>query len=193
MSLGKFKRKYLNHDEITLLLDAIKDSSLAPRDKCMIYLSYIHGLRVSELTGLMISDLDLTTGNVFIRRLKRGMSTQQPLTQIEKKLLRDWLSIRNTMVGDRCPWLFVTKDGERMSRQRFYYIIRQLGKKAKLSVSVHPHMLRHSCGYTLANHGADTRLIQDYLGHRNIRHTVLYTAANANRFGRLWRVGKKTF
>ncbi|ECZ4168724.1 tyrosine-type recombinase/integrase, partial [Salmonella enterica] len=56
-----------------------------------------------------------------------------------------------------------------------------------ISVNIHPHMLRHACGYALANQGMDTRLIQDYLGHRNIRHTVLYTASNVERFRKVWQ------
>jgi type 1 fimbriae regulatory protein FimB len=66
-------------------------------------------------------------------------------------------------------------------------MIRDYGRNAGLSVASHPHMLRHACGYALADQGADTRLIQDYLGHRNIQHTVQYTATNPARFERLWR------
>ena len=64
--------------------------------------------------------------------------------------------------------------------------MRSYGKTAGLEVAVHPHMLRHACGFALADQGADTRLIQDYLGHRSIQHTVLYTAANPARFDKLW-------
>jgi site-specific recombinase XerD len=73
-----------------------------------------------------------------------------------------------------------------MTRQAVNYLVAVIGKGAGLSVHVHPHMLRHSCGYALANKGCDTRLIQDYLGHRNIRHTQLYTRTSAARFERLW-------
>ncbi|CAI2014251.1 Tyrosine recombinase XerD [Serratia quinivorans] len=65
-------------------------------------------------------------------------------------------------------------------------MLREYGRRAGLEVEAHPHMLRHACGYALADNGADTRVIQDYLGHRNIQHTVLYTAANAGRFRDLW-------
>ena len=61
------------------------------------------------------------------------------------------------------------------------------GELAGLPVEAHPHMLRHACGFALADQGADTRLIQDYLGHRNFQHTVKYTATNPARFERLWR------
>ncbi|MFZ5179114.1 tyrosine-type recombinase/integrase, partial [Enterobacter kobei] len=62
---------------------------------------------------------------------------------------------------------------------------------AGLSLCSHPHMLRHACGFALADRGVDTRLIQDYLGHRNIRHTVRYTASNAERFEGVWRLKNK--
>jgi type 1 fimbriae regulatory protein FimB len=68
-----------------------------------------------------------------------------------------------------------------------YFSILQYGEKAKLPVVDHPHMLRHACGFALADQGADTRLIQDYLGHRNIQHTVRYMATNPARFEKLWR------
>ena len=66
-------------------------------------------------------------------------------------------------------------------------LLAKLSAAAELPLRAHPHMLRHACGFALADQGADTRLIQDYLGHRNIQHTVRYTAANPVRFERLWR------
>ncbi|MBR8839513.1 MAG: tyrosine-type recombinase/integrase [Stigonema ocellatum SAG 48.90 = DSM 106950] len=66
-------------------------------------------------------------------------------------------------------------------------MLRELAKRAGLPLAAHPHMLRHACGYALADQGADTQLIQDYLGHRNIQHTVRYTATNPERFGKLWK------
>src|SRR6266851_6035172 len=74
-----------------------------------------------------------------------------------------------------------------LSRKTAWLMIRDYGKLADLPVEAHPHMLRHACGFALADQGADTRLIQDYLGHRNIQHTVMYTATNPARFERLWR------
>ncbi len=74
-----------------------------------------------------------------------------------------------------------------MSRQSINYLVEQNGIRAKLNFKVNPHMRRHSTGYYLANKGCDTRLIQDYLGHRNITHTVRYTQTAAHRFEGLWR------
>jgi type 1 fimbriae regulatory protein FimB len=82
--------------------------------------------------------------------------------------------------------LFLSERGP-MTRQAINYLVGKIGHRAGLPVHVHPHMLRHSCGYALANKGCDTRLIQDYLGHRNIRHTQLYTRTAAVRFEGLWR------
>lgn len=76
----------------------------------------------------------------------------------------------------------LSRKGNPLSRQQFYHIISTSGGNAGVSLEIHPHMLRHSCGFALANMGIDTRLIGDYLGHRNIRHTVWYTASNAGRF-----------
>lgn len=152
----------------------------------MITLAYIHGLRASEVTGLKISDIDLLSGKIFIRRLKNGFSTQHPLLKDELELLGQWFGIRPPDGG---TWLFPGKNGNPLRRQRFYQIINQHGEKAGLALRIHPHMLRHGCGYELAEQGMDTRLIQDYLGHRNIRHTVHYTAGNAGRFVRLWGGG----
>jgi len=73
-----------------------------------------------------------------------------------------------------------------LDRRTVWALLRNYGKMAGLELEVHPHMLRHACGFALADQGADTRLIQDYLGHRSIQHTVLYTAANPARFGKLW-------
>jgi type 1 fimbriae regulatory protein FimB len=82
---------------------------------------------------------------------------------------------------------FVSERRSPLSRKTVWAAICTYGKKAELSVPAHPHMLRHACGFALADQGADTRLIQDFLGHRNIQHTVMYTATNPARFEKLWR------
>lgn len=73
-----------------------------------------------------------------------------------------------------------------MSRQQVRELIKKYSLQAGISIVAHPHMLRHGCGYALANMGKDTRLIQDFLGHMNIRHTVLYTTTNSQRFSLVW-------
>jgi type 1 fimbriae regulatory protein FimB len=82
---------------------------------------------------------------------------------------------------------FISERRSPLSRKTVWFMIDRYGELAGLSVDAHPHMLRHACGFALADQGADTRLIQDYLGQRNIQHTVKYTATNPARFERLWR------
>jgi len=83
--------------------------------------------------------------------------------------------------------LFLSNRRGKLSRKTAWLAIRNYCEQAGLPLPAHPHMLRHACGFALADQGADTRLIQDYLGHRNIQHTVIYTASNPARFEKLWR------
>jgi type 1 fimbriae regulatory protein FimB len=82
---------------------------------------------------------------------------------------------------------FISERRKPFYRSAVNYLLQQYSAAAALPLTAHPHMLRHACGFALADQGADTRLIQDYLGHRNIQHTVKYTATNPARFEKLWR------
>ncbi|EAX5602887.1 integrase [Salmonella enterica subsp. enterica] len=181
-------RKYISDMEWDKFFNAITDSVNEVRDKTMFKMAYRHGLRVSELIGIKITDLDISGRTVYIRRLKNGFSTIHPLQEETCILISRWLEKRSgyTLHNDN-DWLFVSVRGERLSRQWVYKLSQKYGKKAGISLKIHPHMLRHACGYALANQGLDTRLIQDYLGHRNITHTVRYTASNPARFIRVWK------
>ena len=185
------QRKYLTQTEVEGLLDFAKQGSHPERDYCLIYMSFIHGFRVSEACGLRLSDVDLKGGSLYIRRMKNGFSTSHPLLRNEMRAIRAWLKVRKTFPGAESDWLFLSRQGGQLTRQRVYQIINRLGALARISVVSHPHMLRHACGFALADRGIDTRLIQDYLGHRNIRHTVRYTASNAERFEGVWRLKSK--
>ncbi|EDD5390492.1 tyrosine-type recombinase/integrase [Salmonella enterica subsp. enterica serovar Enteritidis] len=180
-------RKYITDAEWLAFFEAITGSATETRDKAMFKVAYRHGLRVSELTGLKVTDLDMTGKTIFIRRLKNGFSTIHPLQIETYQFISDWLDIRKTYVANDISWLFVSRDGKRLSRQWIYRLSGKYSQKSGIPVKVHPHMLRHACGYALANQGLDTRLIQDYLGHRNISHTVRYTASNPNRFIKVWQ------
>jgi type 1 fimbriae regulatory protein FimB len=180
-------RKHLTLGEVGRLLLQAAAGRAPERDTCLIWMGFIHGCRVSELTGLRLADLDMDDGCLYISRLKNGLSTTHPLETTEKRLLQRWLEKRQSCRNlDDQDWLFLSQKGYRLSRQRIFRMLREYGRRAGLDVEAHPHMLRHACGYALADNGADTRVIQDYLGHRNIQHTVLYTAANAGRFRDLW-------
>lgn len=180
-------RKFLTQKEVNLLIKAVSDGRTGKRDSCLILLAFRHGYRISELLNLTFNDLDLEEGRINIRRLKNGLSTIHPLLNDELLALKIWCEERTTWKSDVEPdAVFISSRGSRLSRKQAWRIIRLAGEKAGTSTSTHPHMLRHACGYELAERGTDTRLIQDYLGHRNIRHTVRYTASNAARFVGLW-------
>lgn len=180
------RRKFLTQEEVSLLLNAATGAT-ADRDRCLILLGFRHGMRVSELLDLRLQDLDLRGGRINIRRLKNGFSTVHPLMDDECRALQAWLQVRSDQKNSAgSDLLFPSRRGTRLSRQHAYRIIRRYGELAGSPTAIHPHMLRHACGYELAERGADTRLIQDYLGHRNIRHTVRYTASNAGRFVGIW-------
>ncbi|EGM3814783.1 tyrosine-type recombinase/integrase [Escherichia coli] len=180
------KRKYLSEKEVHCLLKAAAENQYSVRDYCMISMAFIHGLRVSELVNLKVDDYDSLSAQLNIKRLKNGFCTIQPLLPDENELLQCWLDERKTWDGHESCWLFLSKNGGPLSRQRFWQLLRKYGDEAHLTIKVHPHMLRHACGFNLAERGNDTRLIQDYLGHRNIRHTVHYTASNPERFRNAW-------
>jgi type 1 fimbriae regulatory protein FimB len=179
-------RKHLVSAEVQKLMDAAKGSRNAARDRCLLLLMFRHGLRVSEACGLVLSQVDTESRILHVKRLKEGLSTTHPLRGDEIKAIKTWLAIRAKMKPDTDAFFISERRGP-LSRKTAWVMIRHYGELAGLPVDAHPHMLRHACGFALADQGADTRLIQDYLGHRNIQHTVMYTATNPARFERLWR------
>ncbi len=186
MSNSKNDRKHLTQHEVDKLLAAVKGSRNPERDRCLLFMMFRHGLRVSEACGLKLSQVDIESRVLHVSRLKKGLSTSHPIRSEEVRIIKAWLVERKKMqpVTDD---LFISERGNQLNRRTAWQMIRKYGEEAGLLVDAHPHMLRHACGFALADQGADTRLIQDYLGHRNIQHTVRYTATNPARFGKLWR------
>jgi type 1 fimbriae regulatory protein FimB len=177
------KRDFLTEGEMNHLLTAARRGRHGARDYLMVLLTFRHGLRVSELIDIRLRDLDLITARLYVRRRKGSLSTTQPVEGDELRAIRAYLRER---VQTNAPYLFLGERGP-LTRQAVNYLLKEIGQRAELGIHVHPHMLRHSTGYYLANKGYDTRLIQDYLGHKNITHTVKYTRTAASRFEGLWR------
>ena len=178
-------RDYLFPSEIEKLLKQAKKTSRHNiRNQLIILIGYRHGLRASEIADLKFSDIELEEAKLNCRRLKGSHHNIHPLMGDEIRLIKRWLKIHPTPNGE---YIFPSERKTRITRQSIWRIIKTLGKDAKLSVPMTTHMLKHSCGYYLADKGYDTRLIQDYLGHKNIQNTVRYTSTNANRFKGLWR------
>lgn len=180
------KRKYLTETEIKKIINEAYKGANPERDRCLIWMCFIHGCRVSEIRHWRLSDHDLHNHSIYVKRLKNGFSTTHPLFSSEMTFIREWLSVRKNYRNSDSDWLFLSQKGTPLSRQRIHVLISHYSQSAGLRIAAHPHMLRHACGFSLADKGMDTRLIQDYLGHRNIQHTVLYTASNAARFKNIW-------
>ena len=180
------ERKHLVSAEVDKLIAATKGSRNEARDRCLLLLMFRHGLRVSEACGLQLSQVDTESRVLHVERLKKGLSTTHPLRLDEIRAIKAWL-VERKQLSPQGDAFFVSERRTPLNRKTAWVAIRDYGEKANLAVPAHPHMLRHACGFALADQGADTRLIQDFLGHRNIQHTVMYTATNPARFEKLWR------
>jgi len=132
----------------------------------MILIACQHGLRVAELVGLRWEQVDFGVGLLHVNRVKRGTPSVHPLRVPELRVL--WVMRRTGASAS----VFTTERGAPMTAAGFRNLLARTGTAAGLDLAVHPHMLRHACGFKLANDGHDTRAIQHYLGHRNIARTV---------------------
>ena len=151
-------------------------------------ITFRHGLRVSETCRLKLDQVDPQSRVLHVIRLKHGLSTTHPLRSDELRAINAWLKVRTSMkVPVNVKTFFVSRQRQPLHRSTVNLLLQKYSTAASLPLQAHPHMLRHGCGFALADQGADTRLIQDYLGHRNIQHTVKYTASNPARFQRLWQ------
>ena len=176
-------REYLTSEEVDRLSSAARSlGRYGHRDSTMIMLMFRHGLRVSELVTLRWDMIDLKQGILHVARLKNGVSSTHPLRGPElralRKLKRDYPDT---------PYLFVSERKGPVTASNVRKIVSRAGDKAELGMPIHPHMLRHSTGFKLANDGHDTRAIQLYLGHKNIQHTVRYTELAPGRFKDFWQ------
>ena len=179
----KRPREYLTESEVEELISvAKKRGRYGHRDATMILLAYRHGLRVIELCSLRWEQVDFEVGLLHIYRVKHGVSSVHPLRAPELRALRQLQ--RNSIPS---PYLFVTERGSPMTPAGFRKLLSRVAQLSSLRFSVHPHMLRHACGYKLVNEGHDTRSIQHYLGHKNIQHTVRYTELQASCFKDFWQ------
>lgn len=175
-------REHLTPVEIDKLMAAARQLGRhGLRDATMILMAYRHGLRVSELVSLRWSQVDLKQGILYVVRCKNGLPANHPLFGPELRALRQL-----KREDPDTDYVFMTERKAPITADTFRKIIARVGNQAKLGLPVHPHMLRHSTGFKLANDGRDTRTIQHYLGHKNIQHTVRYTEIASIRFKGFW-------
>jgi len=175
-------REYLTEAEVERLIKAAGDNRHGHRDATMVLLAFRHGLRASELCALRWDQIDLAHGRLHVARAKNGTESTHPLTGRELRALR-----RLQREKEPGRYVFLSERDAPMSPVGFRRMITRLGEAAEMPFSIHPHMLRHACGFKLANDGQDTRALQHYLGHRNIQHTVRYTALTPDRFNGFWK------
>jgi integrase len=174
-------REYLTEMEIERLIKVARDNRYGLRDATMILTAFRHGLRAAELVDLRWDQVELGRNAVLhVRRVKQGVPSVHPLQGDEMRALRELKRFATS------AFVFTSERGAPFATAGFAKMVARVGEAAKLK-SVHPHMLRHACGYALANRGHDTRALQAYLGHKNIQHTVRYTELSPMRFKDFWR------
>jgi site-specific recombinase XerD len=176
-------REYLTSKEVERLIVMARKSDRrhALRDATMILVAFRHGLRVSELCALTWDQFDFSAGMMHVRRVKKGIASVQQIGGEEMRMLR---ALKRDDGSSR--YVFMSERGAPMTPAGFRKMLARLSEAAKFPFPVHPHMLRHACGYKLANDGRDTRALQHYLGHKNIMHTVRYTELSPERFKNFW-------
>src|SRR6516165_4817940 len=173
-------REYLTEAEVMRLIDAARRRGRnGLRDSAAILMAYRHGLRAQELCQLRWAQIDLRHGRLHVNRAKGGQESVHPLRGPELRALRP--------LQGNSLYVFVTEAGSPVTTAWFLRMVQRTGVAAKLAFPVHPHMLRHSTGYKLANDGHDTRSLAHYLGHRNLQSTARYTALSPERFKDFWK------
>jgi integrase len=176
-------REYLTGAEVAKLIKATKHGRYPQRDATLVLVTYRHGLRATELCDLEWSQVDFDTATLHVRRAKNGKPATHPVRGDELRALRQ-------LRRDQAPgttFVFTNERGTPFTTDAVNRLVKRIGEKTSIGLSVHIHMLRHACGYALANKGHDTRAIQDWLGHKAIQHTVRYTKLSPTRFKDFWR------
>ena len=175
--------KALSEDEVEALLGAVVgDDPTARRDRAILEVLYGTGLRISELVGLSLNDVDLDAG--LLRAFGKGAKERiVPLGRYSVQAVVAWLADGGRPALEPDQWarrsdseaLFLNSRGGRLSRQGAWMVVRKAGEKVGLAGRLSPHVLRHSCATHMVDHGADIRTVQELLGHSDVRTTMIYT------------------
>jgi integrase/recombinase XerD len=181
--------KALSEDEVTALIASVTGfDPVARRDRAILEVLYGTGLRISELVGLSLADLDLDGG--VLRAMGKGSKERVvPLLGLAEEAVRAWLSPSGREALAPARWarrgdaeaVFLNARGGRLSRQGAWGIVRRHGDRVGLGERLTPHVLRHSCATHLLDHGADIRVVQELLGHASISTTQVYTLVSTAR------------
>jgi len=176
-------REYLTEAEVERLIKAAGDNRHAHRDQIMLLTTFRHGLRTCEAISLKWDAVDFVRGELHVNRAKNGRSATHPLSgrtlRALRKLKRDQ--------DPASPFVFTSERGAPFAPRGFRQMIERLGKAAKIGFPVHAHMLRHACGYKLANDGHPTLNLRDYMGHQSVQNTMRYAELSATKFRNFWK------
>lgn len=178
----------LSTEEVTKLLDIPLNNIYNYRNKAMIELMYATGLRVSELVNLKLNDIDLHEN--LLKTMGKGNKERIiPIGEYATAIVIEYLHKARPQIlkNKQSEYLFVTKRGEKLSREQFFRILQSLAKKKGITTHFSPHTLRHSFASHLLDHGADLRTIQELLGHSNIATTQIYTHVSREMLKRDYR------
>lgn len=167
--------RLLDVDQMAGMLDVPPEDPLELRDLAIWELFYSSGLRLAELTGLDLPDLDLPAGMVLVREGKGRKSRHVPVGRCALEAVRRWLAVRAGYAGAGEPALFVSRLGGRLAPRTVQARLERWWKKLGLPEHVHPHMLRHSFASHLLESSGDLRAVQELLGHANLGTTQVYT------------------
>jgi type 1 fimbriae regulatory protein FimB/type 1 fimbriae regulatory protein FimE len=171
-------RKHLTQREIERLMDvARRRGRYGHRDAAAILIAFRNGFRASELCGLEWNQFDFIRGTLEVRRVKGGETSTHYLNGGELLALR-----RVQRENEPGRFVFVGERGDQVTTAWFCKMLSRRGTEAAMPFPIHPHMLRHACGFKFANQGKDTRSLQAYLGHRNVHSTAIYAAMSPERF-----------
>ena len=181
------RKDYLHHSELDAFLTAARSGRHGIRDHALALTTARHGLRVSELVDLRISDLHIDeprTARMTVKRLKHSLDGEHPIQGDELRALKAWLDIRPERSG--YDNVFLNERRQPFNRKTINYLFGQIALRAKLP-HVNPHMLRHTCGFLLAENNRPLLAIQHYLGHRQPANTVRYARISASQFDDFFR------
>ncbi|HUQ64179.1 MAG TPA: site-specific tyrosine recombinase XerD [Acidimicrobiales bacterium] len=186
--------KALSEEQVEELLGAVNgDDAAARRDRAILEVLYGCGLRVSELVGLSLADVDLDAG--ALRAFGKGSKERVvPVGRMARRALKEWLAPAGRAAMAPTRWarrgdaeaLFLNARGGRLSRQGAWRIVHGYGAKVGLAEVLTPHVLRHSCATHMLDHGADIRVVQELLGHASISTTQIYTRVSTERLRRVY-------
>src|SRR3984957_6867586 len=176
-------REYLTADEVEKLTKEARQGRYGHRDATLILIAFRHGLRAIEICDLEWSQDEFSRSpSLYVRRAKNGKPSVHLLRGKKVRALRE-LKRQFPDSG----FVFATEREGPFTTDAVNRLVKRIGERSGLGIRIHIHMLRHACGYALADAGHDTRRIQDWLGHKSIHHTMRYTELSKAPFRDFWR------